>query len=129
MDAIDTISSKIHLIMESKKRNIPIISSMGAANKMDPTLFEVTDIAKTYMDPVAKVIRQKLKKLGITKGVKVVFSPEQPLIPLNEIHQQVGKQESEIRKERIPTSSNAFVPPVAGMIMASVVVRDLINLK
>lgn len=127
VDAIDTISGKINIIMESKKRGIPIISSMGAGNKLDPTQFTVTDISKTYMDPVAKVIRQRLKKEGITKGVKVVFSPEEPLQPKNEYYQEVGKHDSEIRKERIPPSSNSFVPSVAGLIMASVVVRELIN--
>lgn len=118
VDAIDSINSKIHLILESKKRNIPIISSMGAGNKLDPALFQVTDISKTYMDPVAKAVRQKLKKMGITKGVKVVFSPEKPLIP-----------EKDPDQDRTPPSSNAFVPSVAGLIMASVVVRALIGEK
>ncbi len=127
IDAIDTMSSKISVILESKKHGIPIISSMGTANKLDPSKFEVTDISKTHMDPVARIIRQQLKKKGISKGVQVVFSPEKPLIPKNELHQVVGKQESEIRKEKIPPASNAFVPPVAGMIMASVVVRELIT--
>ena len=126
VDAIDTISSKISLIVECKKRNIPFISSMGAANKLDPSLFTVADISKTYMDPRAKVIRQRLKKMGIHKGVKVVFSPEKPLMPIQELYEEIGKNESDIRKEKTPPSSNAFVPPVAGMIMASVVVRDLV---
>lgn len=129
VDAIDTISGKIHIIMESRKRGIPIISSMGAANKMDPTQFIVTDIAKTYMDPVAKVVRQRLRKLGVKKGVKVVFSPEIPLEPKEELYQDVGKSDSEIRKEKKPPSSNAFVPPVAGLIMASVVINELIESK
>lgn len=127
VDAIDTMENKILAIVEAKKRGVPIISSMGAANKLDPTQLKVTDISKTYMDPVAKIVRQKLKKVGIEKGVKVVFSPEKPLVPKNELYTTVGKQESEIRKERIPPSSNAFVPPVAGMILASVVVKDLIK--
>ena len=127
VDAIDTMENKILAIVEAKERGIPIISSMGAANKLDPTQLMVTDISKTYMDPVAKIIRQKLKKVGIEKGVKVVFSPEKPLVPKNELYTTVGKQESEVRKERIPPSSNAFVPPVAGMILASVVVKDLIK--
>jgi len=129
VDAIDTISSKIHLILESKKRKIPIISSMGAGNKMDPTKFEVTDIAKTHTDPVAKVIRQQLRKQGIKNGIKVVFSPEKPLTPVKELYQGAGKEDSSIRKERIPPASNSFVPPVAGMIMAGVVIHDLLGRK
>lgn len=127
VDAIDTMSSKINVIVECKKRNIPIISSMGAANKLDPSKFEVTDISKTHMDPVARIIRQKLKKLGIQKGVKVVFSSEKPMAPHTEMYEEVGKKESEIRKEKMPPASNGFVPPVAGLMMASVVVRDLME--
>ncbi|MFV9510938.1 ThiF family adenylyltransferase [Tepidibacillus sp. LV47] len=127
IDAIDIITSKVHLIVESKKRKIPIISSMGAANKLDPTQFVVTDISKTYMDPVAKVVRQQLKKHGINKGVQVVFSPEKPLIPKQELFSEVGKEESKIRKEKMPPSSNGFVPPVAGLIAASVVIRHFIE--
>lgn len=126
-DAIDTMASKLNVIIESKKRGIPIISSMGTANKLDPTQFVVTDISKTHMDPVAKIIRQGLRKEGINKGVKVVFSPEMPLTPHKGLYEEVGKKDSEIRKEKLPPASNAFVPPVAGMIMASVVVRDIID--
>lgn len=79
VDASDTISYKIHLIKQCLERKIPIISSMGAANKMDPTKFQVADISKTSMDPLARVIRNKLRKDGIKKGVKVVFSTEAPL--------------------------------------------------
>lgn len=129
VDAIDTITNKITLIVECKKRNIPLISSMGTANKLDPTQFVVTDISKTHMDPIAKVIRQRLRKIGIHKGVQVVFSPEEPLEPDQELYDGIGKKDSEIRKEKNPPASNGFVPPVAGMIMASVVVRDIINKK
>lgn len=127
VDAIDTMASKLMAIIECKNRNIPIISSMGTANKLDPTQFVVTDISKTHMDPVAKIIRQGLRKAGINKGVQVVFSPEEPLTPKAELYSEVGKVNSEIRKEKMPPASNAFVPPVAGMIMASVVVRELIR--
>lgn len=127
VDAIDTITSKIHLIVECKKRDISLISSMGTANKLDPTQFVVTDISKTHMDPIAKVIRQRLRKLGIHKGVQVVFSPEEPLEPKVELYDEVGKKDSQIRKEKSPPASNGFVPPVAGMIMASVVVREIIG--
>ncbi len=113
VDAIDTINSKINIIVESKKRNVPIISSMGTANKLDPTQFTIADISKTHMDPVAKLIRKSLKIYGIEKGVNVVFSPEKPLKPsINSNNENV-------------LGSNSFVPPVAGLIMASAVVREL----
>lgn len=127
LDASDTISYKIHLIQECLRRNVPIVSSMGAANKMDPTKFEVADISKTSMDPIARVIRQKLRKLGIRKGVKVVFSKEMPIRPREDVTQRIVPDTApEIRKAQQPPSSNAFVPSVAGLIMASVAVRDLL---
>lgn len=127
VDASDTISYKIHLIKQCLERKIPIISSMGAANKMDPTRFQVADISKTSMDPIARVVRQKLRKDGIHKGVKVVFSTEEPVKPRPDVTETVGNPNSEIRKAQQPPSSNAFVPSVAGLIMASVVVRDLLK--
>jgi len=129
VDAIDTIGSKVLTMVEARKRNIPLISSMGAGNKLDPTQFQVVDISKTHMDPVAKVIRHELKKRGITKGIEVVFSPEQPLIPSEELYAEIGNPHSEIRKEKTPPSSNAFVSPAVGLIMASVVVRNIIKQK
>ena len=127
VDASDTISYKIHLIQQCLARNIPIISSMGAANKIDPTRFQVADISKTSMDPIARVIRQKLRKLGIKKGVKVVFSTEEPLKPREDVTQRIVPENApEIRKAQNPPSSNAFVPSVAGLIMAGVVVNELI---
>jgi len=127
IDASDTISYKIHLIKQCLERGIPIISSMGAANKMDPTKFEVTDISKTHTDPLARVIRHKLRKDGIKKGVKVVFSTETPVKPREDVTQRIVPENApEIRKAQMPPASNAFVPPVAGLIMVSVVVRDLL---
>lgn len=127
VDASDTISYKIHLIKECLNRNIPVISSMGAANKMDPTRFQVTDISKTHTDPVARVVRQKLRKAGIHKGVKVVFSDEEPLKPREDVTQRIVPENApEIRKAQQPPASNAFVPPVAGLIMVSEVVKDLL---
>lgn len=127
IDASDTITYKIHLIKECLKRNIPIISSMGAANKMDPSRFRVADISETKVDPIARVIRQKLRKAGITKGVKVVFSTEEPLKPREDVTQRIVPENApEIRKAKNPPASNSFVPPVAGLIMVSVVVRDLL---
>ena len=127
IDASDTISYKIHLIKQCLERNIPIISSMGAANKMDPTKFQVVDISKTHTDPLAKVIRTKLRKDGIKKGVKVVFSTEEPIKPREDVTQRIVPDNApEIRKAQQPPASNAFVPPVAGLIAVSVVVRDLL---
>lgn len=85
VDASDTISYKIHLIKQCLERKIPIISSMGAANKMDPTKFQVVDISKTHTDPLARVIRTKLRKDGIKRGVKVVFSTELPMKPREDV--------------------------------------------
>ncbi|UQZ82560.1 tRNA threonylcarbamoyladenosine dehydratase [Paenibacillus konkukensis] len=127
IDASDTISYKIHLIKQCLQRNIPIISSMGAANKMDPSKFQVADISKTSMDPLARVIRQKLRKDGIKKGVKVVFSTEEPIKPRQDVTQRIVPDNApEIRKAQQPPASNAFVPPVAGLIAVGTVVQDLL---
>lgn len=128
LDASDTVSYKIHLIKECLKRKIPIISSMGAANKMDPSRFEVADISKTSVDPMARVIRQKLRKDGINKGVKVVFSKEEPILPREDVTQRIVPENApEIRKAQNPPASNAFVPPVAGLIMVGAAVKDLLK--
>ncbi|MFC0212541.1 ThiF family adenylyltransferase [Paenibacillus chartarius] len=127
LDCSDTISYKIHLIKQCLERKIPIISSMGAANKMDPTKFQVADISKTSVDPLARVIRHKLRKDGIKKGVKVVFSTEEPLKPRVDVTQRIVPENApEIRKAQQPPASNAFVPPVAGLIMVSVAIRELL---
>ncbi|MBD7967427.1 tRNA threonylcarbamoyladenosine dehydratase [Paenibacillus gallinarum] len=128
LDASDTIIYKIHLIKECRKRGIPMISSMGAANKMDPTKFEIADISKTSMDPIARVIRNKLRKEeGIKKGVKVVFSTEQPMKPRQDVTEKIVPENApEIRKAKQPPASNAYVPPVVGLIMVSEAIRDLL---
>ncbi|WP_454192264.1 tRNA threonylcarbamoyladenosine dehydratase [Paenibacillus sp. Marseille-Q7038] len=128
LDASDTIIYKIHLIKECRKRDIPMISSMGAANKMDPTKFQVADISKTSMDPIARVIRNKLRKEeGIKKGVKVVFSTEQPMKPRQDVTEKIVPENApEIRKAKQPPASNAYVPPVVGLIMVSEAIRDLL---
>ncbi|WP_046213399.1 tRNA threonylcarbamoyladenosine dehydratase [Paenibacillus wulumuqiensis] len=127
VDASDTIIYKVHLIKECLRRKIPIISSMGAANKVDPTLFQVADISKTHMDPIARVVRTKLRKDGIHKGVKVVFSTEQPKKPRQDVTEKIVPDNApEIRKAQQPPASNAFVPPVAGLIMVSVVVKEML---
>lgn len=114
VDAIDSVAAKVDLITECVARNVPIISSMGAGNKLDPTKFMVTDISETHTCPLAKVVRTNLRKLGITRGVKTVFSTEQP--------RKIDRGDTD---ERAP-GSIAFVPPVAGYIIASVVIRDLL---
>lgn len=117
VDAIDTVKAKISLVEEAKKQNIPIISSMGAGNKLDPTLFSVSDIYKTSVDPLSRVMRNELKKRGIKK-LKVVFSTEEPYKP------QIKEEKS---KTSIAPSSIAFVPSVCGLIIASEVIKDLIK--
>jgi tRNA A37 threonylcarbamoyladenosine dehydratase len=128
VDASDTIIYKVHLIKQCLERGIPVISSMGAANKMDPSRFKVADISKTHTDPIARVVRTKLRKDGIKRGVKVVFSDEDPIKPREDVTQRIVPDNApEIRKAKQPPSSNAFVPPVAGLIMVSVVVKDLLE--
>ncbi|PWK10216.1 tRNA threonylcarbamoyladenosine dehydratase [Tumebacillus permanentifrigoris] len=132
VDAIDTISAKILAVVECHKRGIPVVSSMGAANKIDPTMFRVMDISKTSIDPIAKIMRRKLKDYGIYKGVKVVCSLENPRKPREDITEQIVPQavkEGEApRKAKNPPASIAFVPSVAGLILSSVVVRDLVGI-
>ncbi len=120
VDAIDTVTAKIELVLRAKEYNIPIISSMGAGNKMDPTKFEVTDIYKTCVCPLAKVMRRELKKRDIKK-LKVVFSTEEALVP-HESDEEVGCRRS------LP-GSISFVPSVAGLIVAGEVIKDLIDYK
>lgn len=114
IDAIDMISAKIDLIVECKKRNIPIISSMGAGNKLNPTMFKVGDIYSTRVCPLAKVMRYELRKRNI-KDLKVVWSEEVP--------KPVNLEKEGIRKA-VP-GSIGFVPPVVGLIIASEVIKDL----
>ena len=116
VDAIDTVTAKIELVMRCREAGVPIISSMGAGNKLDPTQFRVTDIYKTEMDPLAKVMRRELKKRGIKK-LKVVYSLEKQKKPLEDISNGSGRRS-------IP-GSTAFVPSVAGLIIAGEVVKDL----
>ncbi|MBM7613903.1 tRNA threonylcarbamoyladenosine dehydratase [Alkaliphilus hydrothermalis] len=133
VDAIDMVSAKLDLIERCKKMGLPIISSMGAGNKLNPTRFEVTDISKTSICPLAKVMRKELRKRGI-KGVKVVYSKEEPITPLT-INSDcktdcicTNKARTCTVKHQIP-GSIAFVPSTVGLIIASVVVRDLLGNK
>lgn len=117
IDAIDTVSSKIELIVCAKNSNTKIISSMGTGNKLNPTDFLVADISKTSVCPLARVMRQELKKRGI-KNLKVVYSKETPKKPKQVLMNEQNKQ--------IP-SSVSFVPPIAGLIMASEVIKDILE--
>ena len=122
IDAIDTVSGKIELVVKAQETNTPIISSMGAGNKIDPTAFEISDIYKTSVCPLAKVMRQELKKRHIKK-LKVVYSKEEP-IKINP-DDRINLENSEnINNKRIP-ASNSFVPSVVGLIIASEVIKDL----
>ena len=123
VDAIDSIKSKISLVLQANLCKKPIISSMGAGNKVNPMGFIVTDIFKTEMDPLAKVMRTELKKRGI-KHLKVVYSKEKPLEPLSD---NVDLSDTSLNTKRITPGSNAFVPTAAGLLIASEVVRDLTN--
>lgn len=127
IDASDTVIYKIHIMKECLKRNIPIISSMGAANKMDPTRFKIADISKTHTDPLAKVIRTKLRKEGIKKGIPVVFSDESPIVVRQDVVETVGNPNAQIRKAQLPPSSNAFAPSTAGLVAASWVIREILK--
>lgn len=122
VDAIDTVSAKLHLIEQAHAVSTPIISSMGAGNKLDPTRFEVTDISKTSVCPLARVMRQELRKRGIYK-LKVIYSKEEA-----RTHQTESKEELPQGRRQIP-GSIAFVPSVAGLILAGEVVCDLANIK
>lgn len=114
VDAVDTVTAKIQLVMQAREAETPIISSMGAGNKMNPAEFEVTDIYKTSVCPLAKVMRHELKKRNVRK-LKVVYSKETPIKPY------------EGEEDNCKAGSTAFVPSVAGLIIASEVIKDLIK--
>lgn len=113
VDAIDDVGAKLTLIKETKSLGIPIISSMGTGNKLDPTRFQVADIRKTHTCPLAKVIRKETNRLGI-QGLKVVFSPEEP-----------SRKDTSLFESRVPASI-AYVPAAAGLVIASEVIKDLL---
>lgn len=123
VDAIDTVKGKIEIVMRAKECSTPVISSMGAGNKLDPTAFEVADISKTSVCPLAKVMRVQLRKRGVNH-LKVVYSKEPPLTPI--ITDDAKKEFSSSVRRTLP-GSTAFVPSVVGLIIASEVVKDLIK--
>lgn len=121
VDAVDTVSAKLLIIEQSKKAGVPVISSMGAGNKLDPTMFEVCDISQTSVCPLARVVRQECKKRGIS-NVKVVYSKEKPVeLALTEEEKLVAEKKG----SALAPASVAFVPSVAGLIIAGQVLKDL----
>lgn len=135
VDAIDTVTGKIELVMQAEKAGVPIICSMGAGNKLDPAAFEVADIYKTSVCPLAKVMRHEMKKRGI-KHLKVVYSKEKPIKPEDDLSISCktgcvcppGTVRKCTARRQVP-GSTAFVPSVVGLIIAGEIVTDLVGLK
>lgn len=131
VDAIDTVTGKLELVQQAQKAGVPIISSMGAGNKVDPTAFEVADIYETSVCPLARVMRRELKKRGIPK-LKVVYSKEPPLTPIDDMTISCrthcicppGTARKCTQRRQVP-GSNAFVPSAVGLIIAGEVIKDL----
>lgn len=131
VDAVDTVTAKIEIIMRAKECGVPVISSMGAGNKLDPAAFQIADIYKTTMCPLAKVMRRELKKRGVKK-LKVVYSNEKPTRPLDDMSISCrtncvcppGAKHKCTERRDIP-GSVAFVPSVAGLILAGEIIKDL----
>lgn len=135
VDAIDTVTGKIELVMQAEKAGVPIICSMGAGNKLNPAAFEVADIYKTSVCPLAKVMRHEMKKRGI-KHLKVVYSKEKPIKPEDDLSISCktgcvcppGTVRKCTARRQVP-GSTAFVPSVVGLIIAGEIVTDLVGLK
>ena len=135
VDAVDTVAAKIAIVLAAKAAGVPVISSMGAGNKVNPAMFEVADIYKTKVDPLARVMRQAMKKNNIKK-LKVVYSKEKPLVPIEDTAISCrehcicppGTARNSTQRRAIP-GSNAFVPSVVGLIIAGEVVKDLTNYR
>jgi tRNA A37 threonylcarbamoyladenosine dehydratase len=135
VDAIDTVSAKIELVLRANANNVPIISCMGAGNKLDPTMFEVSDIYKTSVCPLAKVMRKELKVRGVKK-LKVVYSKEVARKPIEDMSMSCkancicppGAERKCTEKRQIP-GSTAFVPSVAGLIIAGEVIKDITGVR
>ena len=119
-DAVDTVTAKIELVMKADREGAPIISSMGTGNKLCPAMLEVSDIYKTSVCPLARVMRQELKKRGVKK-LKVVYSKEEPI-------QVLASDEENAHRRSIPASA-VFVPATAGLIIASEIVKDILKAK
>ena len=131
VDAVDTVTAKIELIMRAQKEGIPIISAMGAGNKLDPGRLKIADIYDTSVCPLAKVMRRELKKRNVKK-LKVVYSDEEPIRPIKDLSVNSEKESDSLPEEeqkhtarRSTPGSTAFVPAVAGLLIAGEIVRDL----
>ena len=125
VDAVDTVTAKLELVRKAKEENVPVISSMGAGNKLDGSQFKVADIYDTKVCPLAKVMRRELKKCGI-KELKVVYSEESPICPIMPVEdERLLREQGEAGRQKLP-GSVAFVPSVAGLIIAGEVVKDLV---
>ena len=132
VDCIDTVTGKVQLVLQAQESGTPVISCMGAGNKTDPSLFTVSDIYKTSVDPLARVMRYELRKRHVRK-LKVVYSTEKPIRPDDDLEISCrthcicppGTQRTCLVRRDIP-GSNAFVPPAAGLLIASEVVKDLL---
>jgi len=120
VDAIDTVTAKIDLILKAQSAGVPVISCMGTGNKLDPSKLEITDIYKTSVCPLAKVMRKELRVRGV-KHLNVLYSKEEPVMPLTEL---LPEEEVKSGRRGIP-GSTAFVPPAAGLLIASRIVREL----
>ena len=135
VDAVDTVTAKLEIILRAKEMGVPVISAMGAGNKLDPSRFQVADIYKTTMDPLARVMRRELKKRNV-KHLKVVYSDEKPIEPLEDMESSCrtgcicppGAKHKCTERRAIP-GSTAYVPAVAGLIIAGEVVKDLSESK
>lgn len=125
VDAIDTMAGKLELVEQARRAGVPIISCMGAGNKMDPSAFEVADIYATSVCPLARIMRRELRRRGIEK-LKVVYSREPPMTPAGDEGSPSGAAQEGVRHRQTP-GSNAFVPAVAGLIIAGEVIRDLVG--
>ena len=126
LDCIDLITAKLHLIQHCKRRGIPIISSMGAANKLDPSQILVTDLFQTEKCRLARIMRKELRRRGIDSGVEVVYSTEE-FRPLEAGRREVGEGEAlGYQRRRAPLGSSSYIPPLFGLTMAGVVIRRLL---
>ena len=142
VDAVDTVTAKIELILRAKEAGVPVISAMGAGNKLDPGRFKVADIYDTEICPLARVMRRELKKRGVD-SLKVVYSDEPPIVPMSETQHMTGKTESGLPHDpteslqdegehtgrRSTPGSTAFVPAVAGLMIAGEIVKDLTQMS
>ena len=120
VDAVDTVTAKLCIIEEARKAGVPVISAMGAGNKLDPSAFRVADLYDTSVDPLAKVMRRECRKRGIG-ALKVVYSTEEPITP------EAAKTEGEPSRRKDTPASISFVPNAAGLVLAGAVVRELIG--